>query len=446
MSDDDTMTEENEKKPCRNPSGIPPLPSDSEEENDGEREESLNDAPLSNNGAAVVLEGVDSKIESDTASRDPPSAQNEPIDTVNDQDNDSLESNDKGGASEESETAPTAPQQQQDASIPTTDEQIDRVEPINATRVVSQNDNKDETTTTSSASPVSQDEGIRNHPQQQRPMPPNIIKAALQEEVQQHDEEPEMVPEQPPLQDTRQDEKKSEEQSDDVDLMPPPEQTTNGNVLYSSMQSPQRDEQLSVPSSSVLSHSHSLPPFPDQAFQLQQQMAMLGYAPMAPVAASPFVAAHAPPAAAAAASGGRRKITLRLLEDAPPSPSHVRRPSFFFRHSAMLPEEPHGMDRGSISVSWFEGTTSTELQEHVRKSLIRKMGIKGTVKLHDLRIIDETMDPPEGQYCNFMICACIRARLTHNIPSSLYQKLSCRPLFQTDRTFYCDSEPSKNQS
>ena len=112
----------------------------------------------------------------------------------------------------------------------------------------------------------------------------------------------------------------------------------------------------------------------------------------------PYAFAMAPPYMAPSASG-RRKIFLRLQEDATP-PSHARRPSFFFRHSLQSPDAtpamPQGVDRGSIAVSWYEGTTSAELQEHVRKSLIRKMGLKGNVKLVDLRIIDETMDPPEG--------------------------------------------------
>ena len=102
---------------------------------------------------------------------------------------------------------------------------------------------------------------------------------------------------------------------------------------------------------------------------------------------------------------GRRKITLRLQEDS--SPSHARRPSFFFRNrdapldGAVVADK---VNRGEISVSWFEGTTSAELQEHVRSSLIRKMGIKGNIKLVDLRIIDETMDPPEGTFTTVATC------------------------------------------
>merc|ERR1712238_193187 len=55
----------------------------------------------------------------------------------------------------------------------------------------------------------------------------------------------------------------------------------------------------------------------------------------------------------------------------------------------------HWEDRGSLTVSWYEGTSSVELQEHVRNSVIRKLGIKGTTKLLDFRVLDESTNPPE---------------------------------------------------
>uniref|UniRef100_A0A7S1UNJ4 Transmembrane protein n=1 Tax=Grammatophora oceanica TaxID=210454 RepID=A0A7S1UNJ4_9STRA len=101
--------------------------------------------------------------------------------------------------------------------------------------------------------------------------------------------------------------------------------------------------------------------------------------------------------------GGRRKIVLRLEEDVSVEHESDKRGFFFRRKSSrsflysglrQLDGEP-GVKRGKISVSWFEGTSSTELQEHVRRSVIRKMELDRSVVLDDLRIIDESMDPPE---------------------------------------------------
>lgn len=99
---------------------------------------------------------------------------------------------------------------------------------------------------------------------------------------------------------------------------------------------------------------------------------------------------------------GRRKILLKLLEDQPQD-----KRGFFFRRKSsrsflynnnsdfqVTSTVTAGIPRGQITVSWFEGTTSTELQEHVRNSVARKMG---HAKLTDLRIMDETVDPPEGK-------------------------------------------------
>jgi hypothetical protein len=173
---------------------------------------------------------------------------------------------------------------------------------------------------------------------------------------------------------TSEDEKKSEDKNDAV-VVPPP--------AY-------RNAAFSLPAV----HESSGSPQPSIHAAIHQHLPMYGYAP-APYASSQML------------GGGRRKIKLRLEED-------IRtddRRSFFSRSFSRHKRDDSllsvdsvariGIDRGSIAVSWFEGTTSTELQEHVRKSVVRKMGLHGDVKLNDLRIIDETMDPPEGKdsYC-----------------------------------------------
>jgi hypothetical protein len=108
--------------------------------------------------------------------------------------------------------------------------------------------------------------------------------------------------------------------------------------------------------------------------------------------------APVPVPVAAAAGGGRRKITLRLEEDA----KDASRKSFFFRRrsrsnfDSLQSIEEHGIDRGNVTVSWFDGTSSVELQEHVRKSVVRKMQLPTSTQLVDLRILDQSVEPPEG--------------------------------------------------
>mmetsp|Transcript_33444 Transcript_33444/g.50451 ORF Transcript_33444/g.50451 Transcript_33444/m.50451 type:complete len:796 (-) Transcript_33444:859-3246(-) len=94
--------------------------------------------------------------------------------------------------------------------------------------------------------------------------------------------------------------------------------------------------------------------------------------------------------------GGRRKISLKLEEDA----KYNTRRSFFFRRksspggSLQSIEEP-GIERGTITVSWFEGTSTSELQEHVRNSVMRKLHIDSSTQLVDIRIMDRSEDPPQ---------------------------------------------------
>ena len=107
-------------------------------------------------------------------------------------------------------------------------------------------------------------------------------------------------------------------------------------------------------------------------------------------------------------SVGKRKIHFRLMEEVPVATSkrYSVRPSFLsFRRtssrnlltaSPVAEEPPEHLDRGRVTVSWYEGTTTLELMEHVRNTVIRKLGLGGTTKLTDIRILDEGSNPPEG--------------------------------------------------
>lgn len=53
------------------------------------------------------------------------------------------------------------------------------------------------------------------------------------------------------------------------------------------------------------------------------------------------------------------------------------------------------IDRGYITVSWYEGTGSAELNEHVLRSVRRKLGLAEGITLRDVRIIDESVEPNE---------------------------------------------------
>ena len=60
------------------------------------------------------------------------------------------------------------------------------------------------------------------------------------------------------------------------------------------------------------------------------------------------------------------------------------------------------MDRGTITVSWYDGTTSSEMQEHVFGCVLRKLNQSGGsrgggVKLEDVRLLDENVEPHEGK-------------------------------------------------
>jgi hypothetical protein len=125
------------------------------------------------------------------------------------------------------------------------------------------------------------------------------------------------------------------------------------------------------------------------------------------------------------ANGGRRKIRLRLQEEVRNSNNSIKR---HFRSGSLLgtlrksskrmlrfggsfsatsidlsdDQEParelyKTVDRGTLTVSWYEGTSSLELQQHVRKSVVRKLKLdNSSVELDDFRVLDDTVDPPEG--------------------------------------------------
>ena len=109
-----------------------------------------------------------------------------------------------------------------------------------------------------------------------------------------------------------------------------------------------------------------------------------------------------------AVGGGKRKIKLILQEEILARPSHARRTSFFFggRSTRNFRErtisegegQVNEVDRGTITVSWFEGTSSLELQEHVNRSVSRKLKLQDGQTLDDIRIMDCKVDPPEGRF------------------------------------------------
>ena len=122
-----------------------------------------------------------------------------------------------------------------------------------------------------------------------------------------------------------------------------------------------------------------------------------------------------PPASVMMSNGGKRRIQLRLVEESIQADrrslfSSFRRTgrksfSFPYKHdenevTRSTAMGMKGIDRGQMSVSWYEGTTSIELQEHVRNSVIRKLGLNDNVKLDDFRILDDTVDPAEGESQN----------------------------------------------
>eukprot|EP00977_Amphora_coffeiformis_P019269 scaffold7101_cov153-Amphora_coffeaeformis.AAC.14 len=158
-------------------------------------------------------------------------------------------------------------------------------------------------------------------------------------------------------------------------------------------------------------HSLAVPPHqhaeaqstmaPGPAFAPPTQKTSYG----APYATPPFMVMnangtmHQPPR-----DNGRRKIHLHMQEDVQQGfkkssfLGHFRTRSQRMIGMQSIAEQPDfvSRDRGLLSVSWFSGTSAIELQEHVRRSVVRKLQLPPKTQLADLRILDETMDPPEG--------------------------------------------------
>eukprot|EP00956_Cyclotella_meneghiniana_P039523 scaffold173084_cov40-Cyclotella_meneghiniana.AAC.2 len=102
------------------------------------------------------------------------------------------------------------------------------------------------------------------------------------------------------------------------------------------------------------------------------------------------------------------------------------------------------VDRGIISVTWYEGTTSKEMQDHVYNCVLRKLkssvgggggggssnALKGTL-LEDVRLLDENVVPHEGSYLFMYLLYYVLFDMNHDLTSSPTTKLS---LFLTNKT------------
>jgi hypothetical protein len=60
-------------------------------------------------------------------------------------------------------------------------------------------------------------------------------------------------------------------------------------------------------------------------------------------------------------------------------------------------QHPKFIDHGSMSVSWFVGTSASDLQQSVRSSVIRRLKVTSKTGLMDIRLLDESFSPPEGE-------------------------------------------------
>lgn len=100
--------------------------------------------------------------------------------------------------------------------------------------------------------------------------------------------------------------------------------------------------------------------------------------------------------------GGRRKIRLHLFEDVPKGRGilgHFRERSrslIFGSMEELLTAKEESVPKGRIAISWYDGTTTFDLNEHVRQSVLRKLKVESYYQLVDVRFLDESSDPPEG--------------------------------------------------
>ncbi len=104
-------------------------------------------------------------------------------------------------------------------------------------------------------------------------------------------------------------------------------------------------------------------------------------------------------------------------------------------HPLLNPNDDNNIvDRGMITVSWYEGTTSAEMSDHVYNCVLRKLNAErsrrlrqenkmdgeegavggrehkkedtGKLKLEDVRMIDDTVIP-HGGACMMCVCVCV---------------------------------------
>ena len=54
-------------------------------------------------------------------------------------------------------------------------------------------------------------------------------------------------------------------------------------------------------------------------------------------------------------------------------------------------------DRGDVTVSWYDGTSAVDLRDHVRKSVEIKLGLGSKKLLLNVRLLDESVEPNEGE-------------------------------------------------
>lgn len=96
---------------------------------------------------------------------------------------------------------------------------------------------------------------------------------------------------------------------------------------------------------------------------------------------------------------GRRSIRLRLVEDRDESSNRSIFSKKIRMRSHSKDEYSNSYDEvrtdfGTVIVSWFHGTTSRELQDHVQNSISSKLG----KQVDDIRLLDEDVIPYEGKH------------------------------------------------
>ena len=104
--------------------------------------------------------------------------------------------------------------------------------------------------------------------------------------------------------------------------------------------------------------------------------------------------------AAATAAGGAAGPMMDPLDERAPSPAP----------SSLRKGMESTVDRGTIVVSWYEGTTSSEMTNHVFNCVLRKLNADrerergrnkggGKIRLEDVRLLDESVTPHGGTSC-----------------------------------------------